>query len=265
MNGDSGIWGLSLGTWQVLFALGLLGLGYLLTIKFNRRSILRVLPGVILVLGPVILLASSGILAVLGADVLDIRIKQALIAAIAIAAGWLAPFLLQEYRRADERDERIRDMHRAIYADVGSFLENFYSSDDLERYLDTIKSELEKDGNYIPFIPVPRRSLMYQSLTGQVHILPRVTIDLIVLFYAQVDNVADFVENMNSDAFRRVPAARRALAYADYVAMLDFARFLGVSTQQVVAAYDKEGPRVAKALSEHLKSPSNPAADRSGQ
>lgn len=261
---DGIILGLPIWVWQALIGIGLLMLGYLLTIKFNRRSILRVLPGVLLVLGPIVLFAASAILGILGSDV-DIRIKQALIAAVAIAAGWLAPFLLQEYRRADERDERIRDMHRAIYADVGSFLENFYASHELDEYLASIKAALEDDETYVPFIPVPRRSLMYQSLTGQVHILPRVTIDLIVLFYAQIDNVADFVENMNSDAFRRVPAKRRALAYADYVAMLDFARFLGVSAQQVVAAYDKEGPQVAKALSAHLKNPSSPAADRSDQ
>lgn len=212
----------------------------------RRRSFLRLLPGLFLILIPVVLLVGAAGSVIAQQEGMDLRIRQAAIAALVVASGWVVSFLLQEYRRADERDERIRDMHRAIYSDVASFLEALESPGALHAGLMVHLDRLTEDPAYVPVLSPPRRSQMFQALSGQIHVLPRVTIDLIVLFYSQVENTAEFVANMNADRFVALPADRRAVAYADYFAMLQFAYQLGEATQQVIDVYDKKGRRAAE-------------------
>jgi len=231
----------------------------------RRRSFLRLLPGLFLIVVPVILLV-GGIGSVIAAqDTVDLRIRQAAIAAMVVASGWVVSFLLQEYRRADERDERIRDMHRAIYADVASYLEALESQVVLDQQLQGFLDRLAADKTYVPVLSPPRRSQMFTALSGQVHVLPRATIDLIVLFYSQVETTAEFVGNMNTDRFAGLSADRRKLAYEDYFAMLQFAYRLGEATQRVIAIYDKKGSKAARAAAATFKPPSSPDAVRSGQ
>jgi hypothetical protein len=234
----------------------------------RRRSFLRLLPGLFLIVVPVIVLV-GGIVSVIAArEEIDLRIRQAAIAAMVVASGWVVSFLLQEYRRADERDERIRDMHRAIYADVTSYLEALESTAVLERQCRDFLKRLAEDATYVPVLSPPRRSQMFTALSGQVHVLPRATIDLIVVFYSQLETTAEFVTNMNTDRFASLSADRRKLAYEDYFAMLRYAFDLGEATQRVITVYDKKGSKAARVLSAQLKASqavSIPDAVRSGQ
>lgn len=252
--------------WGGLLAIGFVVVAWLVIPR--RRSFLRLLPGLFLIVVPVILVVVAIGSVVASQAEVDLRIRQAAIAAVVVASGWVVSFLLQEYRRADERDERIRDMHRAIYADVASYIEALQGPEALSRDLQVYLDRLEVNPSWVPVLSPPRHSKMFTALSGQIHVLPRVTIDLIVLFYSQIETIAAFVDNMNGDRFTALEADRRAVAYRDYFAMLEFAYRLGDATQRVVSAYDKEGAAAAKTLAESLRSEptlNNPGADPSGR
>ncbi len=71
----------------------------------------------------------SGLVVLLGAILLlpfdweNERIQQATIAALVVAVGWFAGFVLRELSQQLARAERLRDVHRALFAEIRHNLE----------------------------------------------------------------------------------------------------------------------------------------------
>lgn len=185
-------------------------------------------------------------LAVILASGFSDRIKQALITGTIIAAGWFATFLIQEYRRSEDRFERLRDVHRALYAEIGAYLANIVRDpEQLDAERADIVQQIEADHTFVPFVPQENADRVYRAILSDIHILPRSSIDLVVAFYGQLAAISALVENMSTDRYALLSRERRLRMYQDYIGLREGALFYGNAALRVIAAYGKGGARAA--------------------
>jgi hypothetical protein len=174
------------------------------------------------------------------------QIKQALIAGTIIASGWFATFLIQEYRRAEARYERLRDVHRALYAEIGAYVGNIVRA---EGELDSVRTEIVRrigeDATFVPFVPRESPDRVYMAIIDEIHILPRSTIDFVVAFYGQIASISALVEDMATERYAGLTPERRLAMYQDYVALRRGALAFGSGALRVIARYAEGGAKAA--------------------
>ena len=85
---------------------------------------------------------------------LDPRIWQAIIAGGFIALGWIVTNHLNRSASAQRRRERLRDVHRALYAEIGHNLANIGTVEDLDRQRAVMLDRITSGDGFVPaFIP----------------------------------------------------------------------------------------------------------------
>jgi hypothetical protein len=191
-------------------------------------------------------------------EVLDSRVLQAVIAGVFVAIGWLVNGW--QNRRADQRRyddqkrqqrerraERIRDVHRALYAEIGAYLHNLGSEAELDAARDELLARMEADAAYVPLIPTEHAQEIFAAIVNEIHILPRTTIDPVVLFHRQLSAIAALIADMRSDAFRQATPRQRRAIYADYIEMKKQALRYGVYALRLITVYANDGAEAAKA------------------
>lgn len=198
-------------------------------------------------------------------SILNSRLLQAVLAGGFLALGWV--FNGRQNRLADtrRRDEKLRDFHRAIYAEIASYLENLGSSEALIAYRDDVIAKMEADETYVPLIPRERNDAIFTALVAEISILPRVTIDPIVIYYNQVTAIEELIADLRGDRFRELNVERRVRMYQDYIGLKLQAFEDGHYALRMIAAFSEGGregaleeeARIAKELS-------NLDADQSG-
>ena len=181
----------------------------------------------------------------------DARIWQAVIGGSFLALGWLFNGWRNRHDARQERAERLRDVHKAIYAEIKSYTEGL-GRDDLDSYEKTMVERMrqgEPDGGaFIPFIPIERNDTVFRAIVPDIHVLPRATIDTVVLYYSQLEAISALVEDMRSDAFAAIDVERRVNMYRDYINMKKLAQDIGGLCLQVIAAYADGGKVAAEAI-----------------
>ena len=192
-----------------------------------------------------------------GADIygwfgrIDARIWQAVIGGSFLALGWLFNGWRNRHDARNERAERLRDVHKAIFAEIKSYVEGL-NSDHLDSYGVTMVQKMragETAGTpFIPFIPIERNDTVYRSIVSDIHILPRATIDAVVLYYSQLEAISALVEDMRSEAFKAIDTKRRIQIYQDYINMKKLALDIGELCLKVIAAYAEDGKEAAEAI-----------------
>ena len=192
----------------------------------------------------------------------DARIWQAIIAGAFVAVGWIVNGWQNRRDAAARRAERLRDSHRAIYAEIGANLFNLGSEKALMANADAVRQRMTEDASFVPFVPTERRSPVFDAMREHIHILPRVTIDPIVAYYAQVGAVAALADDMRGVRFRTLSPDRRTAIYDDYIGMKVQALSFGDFALRMIAAYAEGGKDAAEALSRRINSsdadPSDP-------
>ncbi|MEM1431979.1 MAG: hypothetical protein AAGG09_21185 [Pseudomonadota bacterium] len=192
---------------------------------------------------------------------LDTRIWQAIVAGLVVAAGWLVNGWRNRQERRADRAERLRDAHRALFAEIRAYLSQLVSHEELERYRDTLIDRMERDATFVPFVPRERADRVFSSLLDEIHILPRVTIDPVVTYYAHLHAIEALADDMRGQSYANLPPDRRIRIYRDYVAMKVLALDYGNFCLRVIDAYAREGKDGAEAEARALSSPD---AARSG-
>ena len=203
-------------------------------------------------------------------SLLESRFLQALIAGLVVAIGWLANGWWNRRERRAMRAEKLRDHHRALFAEIASYLENLSSVEELTMYRDRMEEIFRTDPDYVPLIPREKNDTIFRALVEEINILPRVTIDPIVHYYAQVFAIETMIEDMRGERFKTLGAERRALMYSDYIDLKIQAFHDGHFALRMIAAYAKGGREAAlaeeKKISRELSADiSNPDADPSGR
>ena len=184
---------------------------------------------------------------------LDARIWQALVAGLVVAVGWYVNGWQNRREAAAFKAERLRDVHRALYAEIAANLANLWDEDRIEAWAVRIVSHMEAEGDsFVPFIPRERHDVVFDQVVGEIYVLPRQTIDAIVAYYTQVKSVAAMADDMRGEAFRRLPTDRRVLMYRDYIAMKKQVLGFGRYANALIAAYAEGGPAAAEAEARRL-------------
>lgn len=191
---------------------------------------------------------------------IDPRIWQAAVAGIFVAGGWI--FNGWQTRRAAERlrREKLRDSHRALYAEIGANLANLVGIEALDRHGQALIERMEAEPDFVPFIPIERSSPVFQALIESLHILPRTSIDPVVAYYSQIDACDALARDMREGRFATLAVERRIAIYRDYIEMKKQAFAFGEYALRMIAAYAAGGRKEAL----RVEALNNPDAGRSG-
>lgn len=204
---------------------------------------------------------------------LDPRIWQAVVAGVFVAMGWVVNGARERRAARALRAERLRDLHRALFAEIGVQVTNLGSEARIRADAAPLLARMEADEAFVPFIPRERGDAVFRSALEDLSILPRVTIDPIVAFHAQLAALAALTEDMRGASFKRLSADRRRAIYLDYVEMKVQAFRFGRIATHLIYVYAQDGKDVAEEKAEALKvidppvtGPlSSPDADPSGR
>jgi hypothetical protein len=210
--------------------------------------------------GWLVALAGFGGLAVLAGAILVLpfdwqneRVQQATIAALVVAVGWFAGFVLRELSQQLSRAERLRDVHRALYAEIRHNLGNLGSEAALQDYGLAMLARIRDMDGFVPFIPRERNDSVFRAVVSEIHILPRVTIDPIVQYYSQLAALDALVEDMRGRAFAEMDPRRRAEIYADYINIKINLLEYGEEAMRVLDAYPKSSRAETRALAARIR------------
>ncbi|WP_299730060.1 hypothetical protein [uncultured Tateyamaria sp.] len=182
---------------------------------------------------------------------IDPRVWQAVLAGLFVAIGWLVNGAQNRREATRLRREQRDDVQRALVAEIKHYLEVLETED-----VDAAWAEMQPRiaHGYVPFLPSEANDMVFQSVLGNIHILPKTVIDPVVKYYSQLkaiemqikdSRLPAFVEGTDADS-----RARREAVYEEYLGMKVRAR------KFALAALAKMGadPRL-----------SSPDAARSGQ
>lgn len=200
-------------------------------------------------------------------DILESRFVQALVAGLVVAAGWLVNGVSNRREAARLRAEKLRDYHRAIYAEIVCNLDNLQSREALETYRDEMMARMRADPSYVPLIPREQNDMIFQALVGEINILPRATIDPIVVYYSQLHSLEALIEDMRSASFAALDQDRRIVMYRDYVDLKAQAFEDGHYALRMIAAFAEGGREAAleeeARIARELSSPGGVLSDPS--
>ena len=198
----------------------------------------------------------------------DSRTISALIGAFVVLVGWLFTFYRESHARQMSRKERIRDVQRALYAEIRAYVA-VLKRDQLDDYReDMIEKMRGKDGkgrDFIPLIPRERNDMMFRAIVNEIHILPRSSIDPVALYYSQLAAIAALIDDLRSPEFKDMDRARRIQMYSDYIDMKKEALDLGEEAMLMIATYASGGRDAVVSLNakRQAQTPSIPDADPS--
>lgn len=151
----------------------------------------------------------------------DTDTLKVLVPALVVVLGWVLTFFMQEYRHERERIKQEMDLQLALRAEIWDYL---HSADrtDLLRSRDMVAQKILKWGDDMPFhpsIPQEKSMMIFSAFVQNIDRLPPETVDRIVQFYSQMNDVELFYSDLHSDSFMQMPAKRRSKAYAHFIDM----------------------------------------------
>ena len=184
---------------------------------------------------------------------IDPRVQQALVGGAFLALGWVVSAWAARRHAARERAERVRDLQRALLAEIGTALANLGSEGRIAEETGAILKRMRDDPGFVPFIPRERPHAVWSEAVGKVALLPQVTIAPIVAFYAQAAALAALAEDMRAPAFARLDPDRRLTVYEDYAAMKRQALQFGRAAVHLIAVHAREGEAAAEREAERLR------------
>lgn len=179
--------------------------------------------------------------------------QQAVIAGLFIAFGWWVVAAQNRKRDAALRAERVRDVQRALFAEIRAYLAAL-KRDDIAVYGAQIKERILAQPGYFPVIPTEHNDAVFRAIVGDIHVLPRDTVDPVVLYYSQLNAISAMIGDLRGLDVVKIGAERAAGMYHDYISMKLEALELGENALEAIRAnIDGRSPV------------NNPALGRSGR
>jgi hypothetical protein len=203
---------------------------------------------VFLIAAPLALLLGGALFGVSLLTDLPVEMWQAMIAGLVIASGWLTSAIFNELARARTKAERMRDYHKAIYAEIGTAMDTLFNGGEAESYTNHIIARMHEDAGFVPFIPREKHDFLYEKISANIDVLPRQTIDAIVAYYSLTASISALADDMRSDRFQSLGADRRIEMYRDYAKMRVLAFHFGNHALMLIKAYSEGGTDAAQAV-----------------
>lgn len=193
---------------------------------------------------------------------LDARIWQALIAGGVVALGWLFNGwrIRRDARRL--RRERLRDAHKALFAEIRDVCAAYWLDGRAEEHAAALIARMEREPDFVPFIPREVHGLIYRSMVTEIDVLPRQTIDWIVAFYSLIRSIEALADDMRGERFPTLEPERRLAVYCEYIAMRQRAFGYGQRVLKLIDVFSREGATAADAW---MAAVSTPDGDRSAR
>ncbi len=191
------------------------------------------------------------------AAVLESRFAQAVVAGLVVALGWLVNGWQNRRMDRRRRAERLRDVHRALFAEIGAWLATVGSLDRLEDGRARIVAQMQADAGFVPFFARVDNDRVFAAILGEIHVLPRSSIDIVVAFYGQLAALRALVDDMRSARFAALSAARRIAVYEDYVRITRLAFDYGQVALRLIEIYSRDGHAAARAEQDRLRQDSS--------
>ncbi len=182
--------------------------------------------------------------------------QQAIIAGLFVAIGWWVVAFQNRKRAADLRAERVRDVQRALFAEIRAYLA-VLRRDDVAAYGAGIVERILTEPGFFPFIPTERNDAIFRAIVGEIHVLPRDTVDPVVLYYSQLNAISAMIEDLRGLDVASIGPKRAAGMYRDYISMKVEAIEMGDNALEAIRA-NIDGRADPDAVS-------NPASGRSGR
>ncbi|SNR55542.1 hypothetical protein [Puniceibacterium sediminis] len=200
--------------------------------QFFFTIALPVLAGLsVLVVAPLLLLGD-----------IDARVWQALVAGLFIATGWLTTAIFSELGLRRTRAERLRDYHKAIYAEIGNALYTLYDEGQGVAYGELTLQKMRDDTEFVPFVPREHHDHIYDAILDEIEVLPRQTIDAIVSYYSLIKAIAALADDMRGDGYKALPQERRMALYSDFLEMRKQAFEYGQYALRLIRMFADQGP-----------------------
>ena len=211
---------------------------------------------------PLLVIFGSGLAIMAVRTDFDERIWAAIIAGFVITTGWLTTAIFGELGKSRDKAEKLRDYHKALYAEIGNTLQVLWDRGKAEDEAEAMVERMTADLDFIPLIPREHHDFVYDSLVDEIEVLPRITIDAVVAYYSLIKSIAAQAEDMRGDVFRSPDMAqeRRILMYRDYFETRKSAFAMGQFALRLIKEYADKGQPAAERLAKKL---SNPAGVRS--
>lgn len=164
----------------------------------------------------------------------DPQVQAAVLAGLFLSVGWVVNG--REQRRAAQalRDERVRDVLRALYSEIRAYVSQL-RDDDIGVYGAMIRDRILAEPGYFPIIPTERNDTMFQVVVAEIQVLPDSTIHSVVLYYSQLAAIEAMIGDLRGLDTAKVRKERAAAIYADYVAMKIDAVDLGADALRDIA------------------------------
>ncbi|MDO5705598.1 MAG: hypothetical protein Q4G49_11085 [Paracoccus sp. (in: a-proteobacteria)] len=169
--------------------------------------------------------------------------QQALIAGLFLAAGWWVVAFQNAWRDRRHRMDRVRDVQRALFAEIRANVA-VLRRDDLATYGEEIAQRIETEPDYFPTIPTESNDAIFRAILENIHVLPRDTIDPLVLYYSQLNAITAMIADLRMLDKGKVGTERAAALYRDYIAFKLEALDLG-ETAMIAIANNMDGTRTA--------------------
>lgn len=185
---------------------------------------------------------------------IDARIRQAAVAGAVVALGWLVNGWQNRRERRALRAERLRDAHRALFAEIRAYLSQLVSRAALDEYRDGMVARMRADPDFVPLVPREGNDRVFAALIEEIHILPRVTIDPLVTCYSHPHAIEALADDMRASGFAALPQERRIALYEDYIRMKALALDYGEYCLKVIDVYATVGKDAVEAEARRLSS-----------
>ncbi len=153
---------------------------------------------------------------------LETEVLKILVPALLVVLGWLVTFVLQEYRRMRERAERETDLKLALRAEIWDFRQTFENANTVAygaKMVDKINQGGDGADAFHLFVPQEKNPIIFSVLVARIDNLSGAVVEAVVQFYSQLADLSSFAQDLRSDKLSKLPAARRAAAYGDYIEM----------------------------------------------
>lgn len=151
-------------------------------------------------------------------QILAPQTQSAVIAGMFLAVGWWVVAWQGRRRDIKLRAERVRDVQRALFAEIRAYLA-VLERDHIAEYGGKIAHRIETEGGYFPVIPTEHNDAIFRAIVGELHVLPRDTVDPVVLYYSQLNAIGAMIEDLRHINFDRIGPERAAAMYRDYISM----------------------------------------------
>jgi hypothetical protein len=183
-------------------------LSFVVAAILRKPMIPRLVGRVVLIAVFVATLVAVPLWQIAGADQFDVKIRQALIAAIVVAAGWLVTFLVQEYRLESERERKRMDVQKAVRTEIELHYLDVYDTDWGQLCL-RMEAEFFKDSRYTPFVPRRDRDRFLSDSLDRIELLSDNQIVQVMRYYELAERLELMNEDIRSDRYREMPVAKR--------------------------------------------------------